>query len=123
MNMIKLLLLFIKFCMNPYKIINDNSHVIFQNSCFYFWQLPTCRDSSTQYFTVTVEKAVTHIIVKSISSTPQRGRLNVSSSAAMYLKKLVNIIRFHKQKNNSTFNSVICYNRTAVSAGDDICSC
>jgi hypothetical protein len=37
---------------------------------------------------VTVEKAVTHIIVKSMSSTPHRGIFIVSSSVSKYLKKI-----------------------------------
>jgi len=54
---------------------------------FYFWQLLTRSDSSTQYFTVTVEKAIKHIIVKSMNNRPHRWRFIVSSSVSMYLKK------------------------------------
>jgi len=82
-----------------------------------------CSDNSSQYFTVTVEKASKHIIVKSMNSTPERGRFIVSSSAAMYLKEKKEFFKFHNQNNNLNFNTVISYNHTDISAGSDVCSC
>jgi len=40
---------------------------------------------------VTVEKAIKHIVVKSIKSNPHRGRFIVFSNVAMYLKKVRNV--------------------------------
>jgi hypothetical protein len=48
---------------------------------------------------VTVEKAVTHIIVKSRSSTPHREIVIVSSSVSKYLKKI-------KKYSNSTIRII-----------------
>jgi hypothetical protein len=71
---------------------------------------------------VTVEKATKHIIVKSMNSTPHRGRFIVSSSAVRYLKK-EEMFKIDSRKNNTNFDSVTFYDRTAVSAGGDVCSC
>jgi len=38
-----------------------------------------------------IEKAAKHIVVKSMSSTPHRGKFIASSSAAMNLKEVRNV--------------------------------
>ena len=68
---------------------------------------------------MTVEKAPKHIIARNIKSIPHRGRFIASSSALMYLKK-EEMFNFHNHKNNTNFDSVTFYDRTAVSAGGDV---
>jgi len=87
--MIRLVIWFIKFLnfgetKRSYELL---SSVNIPKTDFYFWHLPTYIDSSNQYFTVTVEKAIKHIVAKSIKSTAHRGRFIVLSSSAIYLKK------------------------------------
>jgi hypothetical protein len=82
---------------------------------FYFWHWPACYDSWTQYLTVTVVKAPKHIVDRNINSIPQRGRFSVSSSAVMYLKK-EEMFKNHIYNNNTNFDLVNFYDRTAVSA-------